>query len=228
MNLLALDTSTEFCSVALDGGGRRFSRHVLAGNTHSEIALGLIDGLLAEAGLRIADLSGIAFGEGPGSFTGLRIGAGIVQGLALSRDLPVAGICTLEALAEEARRLHGCNRVIACLDARMSEVYHAAYVHEGGAWRVESAPGVFPPASVPAVGGTGWAGAGSGFAACGDALGALYGAQLARVLPDVWPVAGAILDLARPLFERGGAGDAATAVPIYLRDKVALKSSERA
>ena len=235
MNLLAIDTSTEYCSIALDCGGRVHSRHVHAGNTHSEIALPLLDELLREAGMTFAGVDAIAYGEGPGSFTGLRIGAGIVQGLALSRGLNVLGISTLEALAEAAtmqdatdRVQDASARVIACLDARMSEVYVAAYVREGEGWRCESAPDVLPPRSAPAVAGGGWTGAGSGFAAYGEILGARYGAQIARVLPDIWPAATALLRLAAPRLARGEGGDAASAVPIYLRDKVALKTSERA
>ena len=242
MNVLAIDTSTEYCSIALDCGDRVHSRHVRAGNTHSEIALPLLDELLREAGMTFAAVDAIAYGEGPGSFTGLRIGAGIVQGLALSRGLKVLGISTLEVLAEAATmqdandRVKDANdrvqdastRVIACLDARMSEIYHAAYVRDGDGWRCESAPGVFPPRSAPTVQGEGWTGAGSGFAAYGEILAARYGVQIVRVLPDTWPAATALLRLAGPRLLRGEGGDAASAVPIYLRDKVALKTSERA
>ena len=228
MNVLAIDTSTEYCSIALDCGDRVHSRHVRAGNTHSEIALPLLDELLREAGMTFAAVDAIAYGEGPGSFTGLRIGAGIVQGLALSRGLKVLGISTLETLAESAYMQDASARVIACLDARMSEIYHAAYVRDGGGWRSESAPGVFPPKAAPTVQGEGWTGAGSGFAAYGEILAARYGAQIARVLPDTWPSATALLRLAGPRLLHGEGGDAASAVPIYLRDKVALKTSERA
>lgn len=227
MILLAIDTSTDYCSLALDCGGRVYSRHVRAGNTHSEIALRLLDELLAEAGIGFSAVQGIAYGEGPGSFTGLRIGTGIVQGLALARGLPVAGASTLEALAESAHGADGSTRVIACLDARMGEVYHAAYVRDPAGWRSESAPGLYKPEAAPGVQGEGWTGAGSGFAAYGAALGAHYGARLAAIRPDAAPAATAVLRLARPRLETGGGGDAASALPIYLRDKVALKTSER-
>ncbi len=237
MILLAIDTSTEYCSLALERGGAVFTRHVRAGNTHSEIALRLLDELLAEAGIAFGTVEGIAYGEGPGSFTGLRIGSGIVQGLALSRGLPVAGVSTLEALAEAAHMADGSTRVIACLDARMGEVYHAAYVRQGAVrradsdesegWCIERAPSLCTPGAAPAVQGEGWTGAGSGFAAFGEALGARYGAQLAARQPAAAPTAAALLRLARARLERGEGGDAASAVPIYLRDKVALKTSER-
>jgi tRNA threonylcarbamoyladenosine biosynthesis protein TsaB len=224
LNLLALETSTPYCSVAVSAGERVFSRHFEAGQRHAELALEVVDELLREAGIRVADLQGIAFGEGPGSFTGLRIACGLAQGLALARSLPVLGIGTLGALAEEA----GAARVIACLDARMGEVYHAAYERTATGLNALSAPGVYRPEAVPAADGSGWIGCGSGFAAHGAALQARLGEALGSVRPDVAPTAVAMLRLARPRFERGEGGDAASAAPIYLRDKVALKTSERA
>ncbi len=127
MKILALDTSTEFLSLALWQHGAVAVREMLAGQKHSELVLPLVRELLDEAGLQLADLDGIAFGMGPGSFTGLRIGCGVAQGLVYGANLPVVGVCTLEALAQQA----GADRVIACLDARMNEVYHAAYQREG-------------------------------------------------------------------------------------------------
>jgi tRNA threonylcarbamoyladenosine biosynthesis protein TsaB len=224
LNLLALETSTPYCSVAVSAGGQVFSRHFEAGQRHAELALEVVDELLREAGIRVAELNGIAFGEGPGSFTGLRIACGLAQGLALARSLPVLGIGTLEALAEEA----GAPRVIACLDARMGEVYHAAYERTGTGLNARSAPGVYRPEAVPSAVDGGWTGCGSGFAAHGAALQARLGEALQTVRPDVAPTAVAMLRLARPRFERGEGGDAASAAPIYLRDKVALKTSERA
>ncbi len=123
LKILAFDTSTEYCSVALFLDGAIKSREVLAGQRHSELILPMVRQGLAEGGLALTQLDGIAFGAGPGSFTGLRIACGIAQGLAFGADLPVLGVCTLEALAQEA----GGGRVIAALDARMSQIYHAAY-----------------------------------------------------------------------------------------------------
>jgi len=223
MNLLAIETSTAFCSVALARGEALFARHFEAGQRHAELALDAVDELLGEAGLHLAALSGIAYGEGPGSFTGLRIACGLVQGMALSRSLPVVGVCTLAALAEEC----GAERVIACLDARMGEVYHAAYCRSGGGLNEVSAPGVYPPEAVPEVDGGGWIGCGSGFSAFGETLSKRYGRDLAGVRPQVSPTASAVLRLARTRFQRGQGRDAASAVPIYLRDKVALKTNER-
>jgi tRNA threonylcarbamoyladenosine biosynthesis protein TsaB len=224
MNLLAIETSSEFCSVAAARGDAVFARHEPAGQRHGELVIPMIDAVLAEAGLALEALDGIAYGAGPGAFTGLRIACGVTQGLALARGLPVVGVGTLLALSEEA----GGEAVIACIDARMREVYHAAYRRAGGRWREVSPPGLHRPDAVPAVEGGGWTGAGSGFAAHRDALAARHAGALAAVGPDIAPTARAVLALAAPEFAAGRGADAATAVPVYLRDKVAFKTSERA
>src|SRR5258706_15531840 len=145
MNLLAIDTSTDFCSVAANRGEALFSRHERAGQRQAETILGMVDEVLAEAGIDLAQIHGIAYGEGPGSFTGLRIAAGVTQGLALARGIGVVGIGTLLALAQESEG----EKIIACLDAHMGEVYHAAYVRAGAGWDEVSAPGLYRPAAIP-------------------------------------------------------------------------------
>jgi tRNA threonylcarbamoyladenosine biosynthesis protein TsaB len=140
-------------------------RDELAVDSHSERALALIDAVLGDAGWRLADLDGIAFGAGPGSFTGLRVGCGIAQGLALGADLPLAPVPTLLALALAAGTAHGATRVVACLDARMREVY-VANVERGDAGWIETEPArVLAPALVAPPPEPGWLGAGNGFAA---------------------------------------------------------------
>jgi tRNA threonylcarbamoyladenosine biosynthesis protein TsaB len=232
MNLLAIETSSEFCSVAAARGDAVFARHEPAGQRHGELVIPMIDAVLAEAGLALADLGGIAYGAGPGAFTGLRIACGVTQGLALARGLPVAGVGTLLALSEEAAgemvRNDGDCAVVACIDARMREVYHAAYRRTRGEWREIVAPGLHRPENVPAADGEGWIGCGSGFAAHREALEARHAGRLAAIRPELAPTARAVLRLARAQFAAGKGGDAASAVPVYLRDKVALKTSERA
>lgn len=223
MKILALDTSTELCSVALWQDGVALVREELAGQRHSELVLSMVQALLAEGGLSLTGLDGIAFGEGPGSFTGLRIGCGVAQGLAFGADLPVAGVCTLLALAEGL----AAKRVIACLDARMGEVYHAVYEKHGGDWQTVSAPGLSLPQAAPEVMGAGWSGCGNGFAAYADALRARYGTQLEKVVPDMLPHAAQIASLGAAQFQRGLGRDAAEAAPLYIRNKVALKTNER-
>src|SRR5690349_15740794 len=119
MNLLAIETSSDFCSVAAARGDAVFSRHQPAGQRHGELVIPMIDAVLAEAGLALEALDGIAYGAGPGAFTGLRIACGVTQGLALARALPVVGVGTLLALAEEAAREAEVEKVVACIDARM-------------------------------------------------------------------------------------------------------------
>jgi tRNA threonylcarbamoyladenosine biosynthesis protein TsaB len=228
MNLLAIETSSEFCSVAASRGDAVFARHEPAGQRHGELVLPMIDAALADAGLALQDLDGIAYGAGPGAFTGLRIACGVTQGLALARALPVVGVGTLLALAEEGAGAAGDAAIVACIDARMREVYHAAYRRTRGAWREVLPPGLHAPGAVPAVDGEGWIGCGSGFAAYRELLAERHGSRLAAVRPEVAPTARALLRIARGEFAAGNGADAATAVPVYLRDKVALKTSERA
>ncbi len=223
MNLLAFDTSTEYLSLAVMRGDTVFTFDTLAGQSHSQLILPQIKVLLAEAGLQLGDLQGLAFGAGPGSFTGVRIAAGVAQGLGFGANLPVVGVCTLMALAEAS----GAAKVVACLDARMGEVYHAAYVKEASAWQAILEPGLYKPDAVPAVDGRDWVGAGSGWQTYGEVLSDTYSAQLQSVQPALLPTARALLQLAQPMFARGEAKAASEAMPIYIRNRVALKTAER-
>jgi tRNA threonylcarbamoyladenosine biosynthesis protein TsaB len=183
--------------------------------------------LLAESGLTLHQLDGLAYGMGPGSFTGLRIASGVAQGLALAADLPVLGISTLETLAEEA----GADQVLACLDARMHEVYAALYQREGQnegqlvgeTWHCLAGPLVCPPDAVPLPEGDGYVGVGSGFAAYPK----LAQSQLSRVDASLIPHARAMARLAAPRLLRGEGESAEKAEPLYIRNKVALKICER-
>jgi tRNA threonylcarbamoyladenosine biosynthesis protein TsaB len=212
MRFAAIETSTDWCSVAVWRDGEIAALERRAGNRHSELALPMLQ-RLAE----VRELQAIAFGAGPGAFTGLRIACGLAQGLAFARSLPVIGISTLEALAQES----GAARVVACIDARMREVYYAALEKHAGRWREVVAPRCVAPADVPRPPGEGWVGCGSGFEAYGD-LGC------ARVLPQVHPTAAAVAALAAPRLAAGEGVDAGLAAPVYLRDKVALTKEEQA
>jgi len=223
LKILALDTSTEYCSVALWRDGDVGAREMHAGQRHSELLLGMVDDLLAQYEIRVGELDGIAFGQGPGSFTGLRIGCGVTQGLAFAAGIPVVGIGTLLAMAEAAR----AERVVCCLDARMHEIYHAAYEKSGSGWQTVCGPGLWEPAESPLLPAGSWYGCGSGFAVYGDALMQRYDGCLSGVAPAVVPHARDIARLAAPLFFQGKGQDAALAAPLYIRDKVALRSDER-
>ena len=223
VNLIALETSTEYCSLAVSRGAQVFEYSVHAGQRHSELALPALRELLQQAALEMQSIDGVAYGAGPGSFTGLRIACGMAQGLALARNLAVAGIGTLLALAENC----GADKVIACLDAHMGEVYHAAYCRSGGNWIEMHAPGLYRPDAVPQVEGGDWFGCGSGFRVHAAALARCYDGAIARTDAAAVPNASAMLRLATRVFAAGQGVDAAAAVPLYVRDKVALKASER-
>lgn len=214
MHLLALETATHRLSVALWLDGRVVERAAELPSGSSEWLLPCVHNLLAEAGVTLKMLDGIAFGAGPGSFTGLRLAAGCAQGLAYGLDLPVLGIGTLEALALAS----GEEKVYSCLDARMNEVYVAAY--DRG---VEvMSPVVCPPEQAPLPPGDGWVGCGDGFASHADRLPAFP-----RIRPELRPTAEAVARLAAPRFMRGEGVPAAEAQPLYVRDKVALTTAER-
>ena len=214
MRFAAIETSTEWCSVALWQGGEIAALERRAVHRHSELALPMLERLLQAAGLGPRALDAVAFGAGPGSFTGLRIACGLAQGLALAAGVPVIGISTLEALAEES----GASRVIACLDARMREVYYAALEKSAGRWTEVLAARCVRPAALERPPGE-WLGCGSGFAEYGN-LG------LERVQPEVHPSAFAVARLAAPRLAAGEGVDPALAAPRYLRDKVAYTQAE--
>lgn len=214
MLLLALETATHRLSVALWQDGHVLERAAELPNGSSEWLLPNVHALLAEAGSGLQSLDGIAFGAGPGSFTGLRLAAGCAQGLAYGLDLPVVGVGTLEALALAS----GEPRAYACLDARMNEVYVAAY--ENGVAALP--PVVCPPEQAPVPPGEGWLGCGDGFAGYGGRL-----PRFARIRPELRPTADAVVRLAAPRFARGEGVAAGEAMPIYVRDKVALTTAER-
>jgi tRNA threonylcarbamoyladenosine biosynthesis protein TsaB len=210
MRFAAIETSTEWCSVALWRDGETSALERRAGNRHSEFVLPMLESLSKD--LRI---DAVAFGAGPGAFTGLRIACAVAQGLAFARGLPVIGISTLEAMAEES----GAGRVVACIDARMREVYYAALEKRAGRWHEVIAAQCIAPQSAPRPPGDGWVGCGNGFG--------VYGSMgLSRVFPEVHPTALAIAQLAAPRLAAGEGVDAALAVPIYLRDKVAFTKEE--
>lgn len=225
MRILAVETSTEYCSVALWQDGVVSERCELVGQKHSEMLLSMLDGLLNESDVTISQLDGIAYGKGPGSFTGVRIACGVAQGLALGADLQVVGICTLQALAEAS----GKDKVIAALDARMGELYLAAYAKQDNEWVAVIAPCLCKAEDAPLLEGNDWCGAGSGFVVQGNALQARFDGHLQSECVEgaVFPRAAAIATLGAAQFAKGGAVDAAQALPVYLRDKVALKTSER-
>lgn len=228
MKLLAIDTATEACSAALRIDGEVISRYIVEPRAHSQKLLPMVDEIMAEAGIAPAQLDGLAFGRGPGSFVGLRIGAGMAQGIALGCDLPVAPVSTLAAIAHRCWREQGHASVLAAIDARMKEVYWGGYSVAGtGEVELLLDECVSPPDAVPAPIGDGWFGAGTGWGTYADVLQSRVSKACSEWDGSLLPHAEDVLAIGAVVFARGGAVDAAEAQPIYLRDKVAEKSSKR-
>lgn len=224
MNIIAFDTSTEYCSLALWFNSELRHKETPAGQRHSELLLPMLQELLAENNLTLKQLDGFAFGAGPGSFTGLRIACGVAQGLAFATERPVTGISTLEALAQRANN----NKVIVALDARMGEIYHAAYEKKSADnWITVSKATVCLPNHAPPLTGKGWASCGSGFDLYQRELSEHYDGQLSFHNHGLYPHAREIAQLAARKFSCGAVNDPIQAAPIYIRNKVALKENER-
>lgn len=223
IKLLALETSAEYCSVSLRVGKQVASADKLAGQKHSELLLPMIDELLNAACLRVHDLDAVAFGAGPGSFTGLRIGCGVVQGLAFAAGCPVVPVGSLEALAEAADG----QRVVVCTDARMGQIYHGAFERNGQMWDVILPPSLCDPDRLPELSGTGWLGCGSGFERYQETLVAQYQPQQVAVKTGVVARASEIALLGAKYLSAGRGVPCTEAVPVYVRDKVALTMKEQ-
>jgi tRNA threonylcarbamoyladenosine biosynthesis protein TsaB len=222
VNLLAVETSTELCSVALLRGGELFVEEVMAENRHSELLVPMIRKVFERSHLGAQRMDAFAFGQGPGSFTGIRIACGIVQGLAFASSRPVVPVPSLLALAEQSNE----SRVIAALDARMNEAYLAAYARNGDDWDEVIAPRLVDATMLPTLPGRQWAATGSGFSRLPWLREAYRDTVEMRFDGDL-PRAGAVARLAARRFARGAGVAAERAAPLYLRDKVALTTEER-
>jgi tRNA threonylcarbamoyladenosine biosynthesis protein TsaB len=223
--ILALDTATENCSVALLHDGTITTRSEISPRGHASKVLPMVDEVLQEAGLTLADLDALAFGRGPGSFTGVRIGTGIAQGLAFGADIPLIGISTLEAMAQAMYRKHSVSNAVCAIDARMSEVYWARYQRqENGAWLAVDEECVIPPRELcenTQADEQTWTQAGTGWDAYQEEL---SGLALTLEKSDVlFPEAEDMVVLAEQAYAEGKAVSAEEAGPVYLRDKVAWK-----
>jgi len=219
LNLLAFDTSTETLSVALAGRGEPLVHAGAGGAQASATLIPAILSLLEKAGMQLGELDAIAFGSGPGSFTGLRTACSVAQGLALGAEVPVLPIETLMAVAEDARSRTGALDVLALLDARMGEVYCARYTHDGRRWHRHGQVLLAAPEAVVVVQDAVLAG--NVFAAYGDRLPG--GHQRVEAAPN----AQALLRLAPALLADGQGLPADQALPLYVRDKVAQTTAER-
>jgi tRNA threonylcarbamoyladenosine biosynthesis protein TsaB len=230
MKLLAIETATDACSAALSIDGEICERFEIAPRAHTELILPMIDELMAEADISISQVDAMAFGRGPGAFTGVRIAVGVTQGIAFGADLPVVPVSTLAALAQGC----GGDQILAALDARMDEVYWGAYQRNAdGMMTLVGEECVLPPGEVPLPDVSlteaslperkGWQGAGIGWQVYEAALMARCVGRVALWQGDCFPRARDVALLGIAGFEAGQAVAAEQALPVYLRDKVTWK-----
>ncbi|MGY3993109.1 tRNA (adenosine(37)-N6)-threonylcarbamoyltransferase complex dimerization subunit type 1 TsaB [Aeromonas veronii] len=224
LKILAVDTATEACSAALLVGDKLFSRWEEAPRDHTRKILPMVQAVLEDAGISLSDLDAIAFGRGPGSFTGVRIGISVAQGLAFGAGVPLIGISTLAAMAQGAYRLDGAQQVLTAIDARMNEVYFGRYELIDGRMQLVGDEVVSEPAALVDVHGK-LAGpvtcVGTGFETYGETLSGL--ADELAVSQVRFPAAEDMLPLARAAWLAGEAVPVEQATPVYLRDKVTWK-----
>lgn len=225
MRILAIDTATEACSVALSDNGSTHAHFELCPREHTQRILPMVQDMLTAGGLSLEQLDVLAFGRGPGSFTGVRIGIGIAQGLALGANLPLTGVSTLATMAQGAWRKTGATRVLAAIDARMGEVYWAEYQRdEQGIWHGEETEAVLKPDVVSErlrqLEGS-WATVGTGWPAWPEMAN-----DSGLTLTDgevLLPAAEDMLPLAQQQFSAGRNVAVEHAEPVYLRNEVAWK-----
>ena len=231
MNILAIETATDACSCALEHSGTAVARHVVEPRRHTELLLPMIDAVLAQAGAGLGALDAIAFGRGPGSFTGLRIACSVAQGLAFGADLPLVAVSTLQVVAAGMHRSQGTPRVLVALDARMGEVYWGGFEWDGVTMVPVFEESVRPPHAVPVPAAGMWAAAGAGWSAHRGALVERTTDRLGHAphpvdesrLPDA-------LDMLAPAklaLESGLAVAPEDASPVYLRTRVARPAPRR-
>jgi len=226
--LLAVETATSACSAALFVDGTIQERHALAPRQHAALILPMIESLLVEADLQTGQLDAVVFGQGPGSFTGVRIAASVVQGIAYGAGLPVVAVSTLATLALGAMEESGEAQVMAALDARMAEVYWGVYTRsEDGLPVLQGTECVAAPDTVPLPPPGRWVGAGSGWESYAEALMKHSGERVVRVLPDLEPRARDLVRLGAAAFERGQTVQAELALPVYLRDQVVHQARKK-
>jgi tRNA threonylcarbamoyladenosine biosynthesis protein TsaB len=222
VRILAIETATQACSAALAIDDAVLERYALAPRQHAALILPMIESLLAEAGIAVQQLDAIAFGRGPGAFTGVRIAAGIVQGIACAADRPVVPVSTLAALALGGMREAGLDQALAALDARRDEVYWGTYRRSGeNRLQPVGAEIVALPAVVPVPASGDWVAVGSGWDSYAAALMPRCGERVVRALPDLEPRAADVVRLSLAEFAAGRTVDAARALPVYLRNDVA-------
>lgn len=226
MNFIAIETSTEACSVALVHGDVVIERSEVAPRRHAELVLPMADALLAEAGLTRGALQGVAVGRGPGAFTGVRLGVSLAQGMAMALDVPVVTVSSLHALALEAP--DDGAPVLSVIDARMGEIYVAAWQRQAdGTLTLMDRERVDTAAALVVPDADAWHVVGSGWATYAEPLRQRIGGDIISADGARFPQARHVAEVAAPIFRAGGALPAEQALPVYLRDKVALTLVEQ-
>jgi len=214
MKILALDTSTEAFSVALHVEGEVSVFHEIAPRQHANLILPTVERLLTDAGLSLSGLDALAFGCGPGSFTGIRIATGVIQGLAFSADLPVVPVSTLQTMAQGSYRIHAAKQVLVALDARIDQVYFGGYVlGDNGLMQIAMDECVCDPDSIEVEGE--WMGVGLGWSVYESTM-----KHLVKESYELYPHAVDMIPLAIAAYESGNTVSAEKAIPVYLRDEV--------
>ena len=227
MNLLALDTCSECCSAALFYDGHLYEVSQLTQRGHSELILGMMDRLFEQAGTSISAVEALAFGRGPGSFTGVRVCVSVTQGIAFARDIPVIAISSLAAVAQQAAIDSDVDRFAVAIDARMGEVYCAHYQRQGDTVVLADQERVCPPIDFLPTKQQKTMGVGTGWKTYSTKLQGQFSSQLVGVKAETYPMASRIIDLAQVEIAAGRMLAAVQALPVYLRDNVAKKKAEQ-
>ncbi len=223
MNILALDTCTEQCSAALLINDQLFTKSEPTQRGHSDLLLGMMDSLFEHSASGIESVDALAFGRGPGSFTGVRVGVGVAQGIAFARDIPVIPISTLAAVAQQAIDKHNAQRVAVAIDARMGEVYAAHFENQNGFAVLLDKERVCAPDDFQPLDNNAWFAAGTGWREFETVLQANFAERLIGCEVGILPEAASIIKLA----ENAETMVAEQALPVYLRNNVAKKKGEQ-
>lgn len=227
MKILALDTSTEACSAAVYADKQVYAQFALTPREHTRLILPMVEKVLGDAGLRLQDVDAIAVGRGPGAFTGIRIGVGVAQGLAMAADKPILPVSTLAALAQQAYVQQGATQVLAALDARMQEVYWGQYSLKDGIMQLQGEEQVCAPTNTPIPESSAWFASGHGWSAYAEVLQGRFADKLSGIDTAALPNAEFMLPLAIADWQAGKAVPPEDAQPVYLRNKIALTVQEQ-
>jgi tRNA threonylcarbamoyladenosine biosynthesis protein TsaB len=227
MNILALDSCSELCSTALLHDGRYYEQRELTQRGHSDLVLGMMDGLFQQSGSALADVDVLAFGRGPGSFTGVRVGVSVAQGIAFARDIPVVPISSLAAVAQKAAIELDAEYIAVAMDARMGEIYCAHYHFDGQVVKLLTEERVCDPAAFMPFHQDQCIGVGTAWRVFETQLRANFEGVVNQVEMDYYPEARHIITLAEVEVRLGNLLSAEQALPVYLRDNVAKKKAQQ-